>query len=383
MTIKETLPGGDQSALRHLNTRRVLQTLYDGPPLTTSGVARATGLSRPTVQGILTALVDTGLLKPDGHDIVRTGGRPAQRYRFNVDAGYLAGVDIGAHAVSVRVANLNGTPFAGARRAVEAATGAAERIEAAAQLLRQTLPADRGRLWAIGVGTPGIVDAAGVVRLSVALPGWTGIRLPEEIGERFGCPVTAMKDTNLAALAEHRVGAAQDSSDVLYVHVGHRLGVGLLVGGRPFTGGTGGAGEIGRHPVLGWEQAPARLLADAGLAATVDENASEWVFTRARRGDEGAVKAVDAFARTLADGIGAMVLAVAPQMIVIGGGVARAGTVVLDPIRRHLAEVCYEVPPLAVSALGEDAVNIGAVEAARDHVREQLFSAMPEESGHS
>ncbi|MBB3732707.1 ROK family transcriptional regulator [Nonomuraea dietziae] len=368
MTIRSTLPGGDQSALRHLNTRRVLEALYDGPPLTISGVARVTGLSRPTAQAILASLTDSGLLRPDGHDMIKTGGRPAQRYRFNAAAGLLAGIDIGAHAVAVRIADLNGVLQTGVRRAVPADLPAGERLQTALTLLDQALPHQTARLWAAGVGTPGIVDSGGAVRLSVAVPGWTGVRLAEEIGRRLDCPVAAMKDANLAVLAEHRHGTGRDVSHVLYVHVGHRLGVGLLIDGHPFTGGTGAAGEIGRHPVLGWEEAPSRLLAEAGAGAV------EAVFARARQGEQRALSAVDGFARALANGIGAMVLAMDPRLIVIGGGVAKAGTTVLDPIARHLASICYEVPDLQISTLGEDAVTIGAIEVARDRVRAELFT---------
>lgn len=238
MTVGDALPGGGQSALRHLNTRRVLRLLYEGPSLTISGVARETGLSRPTVQGILTSLVESRLLVLDGFDNAPTGGRPAQRYRFAADAGIVAGLDIGAHAVSVRIADLAGAQVAAARAAIHPDLDPAGRIDAAVNLLRRTMPADAPRLWAACAGSPGII-ADGVVRLSVAIPDWTGTALAKELTARLDCPVSAVKDANLAVLAEHRVGAAQGVDHVLYVHAGHRLGVGVLVDGRPFGGGRG------------------------------------------------------------------------------------------------------------------------------------------------
>lgn len=69
-----------------------------------------------------------------------------------------------------------------------------------------------------------------------------------------------------------------------------------------------------------------------------------------------------------------MVLAMDPQLVVVGGGIARAGETVMKPVRRHLAEILYELPGLAISALGDDAVAIGAVETARDAVRAELFT---------
>ncbi|WP_405056784.1 ROK family protein [Kribbella sp. NBC_01505] len=364
------LPGGDQSSLRSQNTRRVLQALYDGPSLTIGAVARVTGLSRPTAQAILTALVDDELLILDGFDQVRTGGRPAQRYRFASAAGILGGIDIGAHSVAVRVANLNGALLSSGRRSIRSRLSRAARIDAAVDLLREH--AGEGSFWSVGAGTPGVVDTAGVLRLNVALHDWSEVALTDELTERLGCPVASAKETNLAALGEQRAGNAQGFDDVLYVHAGHRLGVGLLVGGTVFTGGKGWAGEIGKHPALGWEDGPAKLHRDVGIAES--DGSTEWIFAQAALGDAKALRAVDTFARTLAAGVGAMVLALDPQLVVLGGGIAQAGRALLEPLRQHLAEVCYVVPELVLSALGEQAVAIGAVELAREGLRASLFA---------
>ncbi|MYW01959.1 ROK family transcriptional regulator, partial [Streptomyces sp. SID3343] len=292
MKDTEALPGGDQSALRRLNTSRVLRLLYEGGPLATNAIARVTGLSRPTVRGIVAELLEAGTVRSDGLESVPTGGRPAQRYAFDLDAGRLAGVHIDAASVSVRLTDLGGRHLASGTRALPVDSAPQARIAAAAELARELLAEDPAPLWAVGAGTPGIIDAAGAVRLSVAIPRWSGVRLAENLGARLGCPVTAMKDTNLAALAEHRVGAARGTADVLYVQIGRRLGVGVLVDGRPFTGRTGAAGEIGQHPGLGWNDAPARLLAEAGEREDGGAQQTALVLTRARHGDPGAQAAV-------------------------------------------------------------------------------------------
>lgn len=367
MKNSDVLPGGDQSALRHLNTSRVLQLLYEGTPLTTNAIAQVTALSRPTVRGIVTALVTERRLALDGQDATRTGGRPAQRYAFDFDAGRLAGIHIDSDGIGVRITDLGGTPLAEAHRPTPAALDPDERLREAAGLVREHLPADGPPLWAAGVGTPGIVDARGSVRLSVAIPQWSGVHLADQLHELLRCPVVAMKDTNLAVLAEHRTGAARGTSDVLYVHLDNRLGVGILVDGRPFTGRTGAAGEIGRHPRLGWKDTPAKLGGGPG-------EARHMVFTRARHGDPAARATVDSYARAVADGIGAMVLAVDPQLIVLGGALAGAGPAVLEAVREQLSGICYEVPPLTLGALTAGAVAVGGVEAARDLARGRLFA---------
>ncbi len=124
-------------------------------------------------------------------------------------------------------------------------------------------------MWAVGVGAPGIVDDACRVRRSVAIDHWAGVTVADELGRRLEAPVLAVRDTHLAVLAEHRGGAARGYGSVLYVHVGRRLGVGILVDGRPFTGNGSAAGEIGRHPGFGWTEAPARLFSEAGAPGGV------------------------------------------------------------------------------------------------------------------
>ncbi|WP_177154181.1 ROK family transcriptional regulator [Streptomyces sp. 2131.1] len=374
MKNSDVLPGGDQSALRHLNTSRILQLLYDGPPLTTNAIAQVTALSRPTVRGIVTALVADGRLTLDGQDATRTGGRPAQRYAFDFDAGRLAGIHIDSDGISVRITDLGGTLLAEAHRPTLAALDPDERVREAADLVREHLAADGPSLWAAGVGTPGIVDARGSVRLSVAIHQWSGVHLSAQLHELLRCPVVAMKDTNLAVLAEHRIGAARGTSDVLYVHLDNRLGVGILVDGTPFTGRTGAAGEIGRHPRLGWADTPAKL-SGGSVAALPDAGEAGLVFTRARHGDPAAKATVDSYARAVADGIGAMVLAVDPQLIVLGGALAGAGPAVLEAVREQLNGICYEAPPLTLGALTAGAVAVGGVEAARDLVRGRLSVA--------
>ncbi|MFC7615437.1 helix-turn-helix domain-containing protein [Actinokineospora soli] len=127
-----------------------MQFLYESRSQTVSSVAKETGLSRPTVVAILNSLVDVGMLAPDGHDAVPTGGRPAQRYRFRRETGLLAGIDIGAHAVAARVTDLGGALLGTARRQVAGDTAPHDRIAAAAALVAQVIGDDPRPLWGAG-----------------------------------------------------------------------------------------------------------------------------------------------------------------------------------------------------------------------------------------
>lgn len=94
----------------------------------------------------------------------------------------------------------------------------------------------RSSLRAVGVGSPGIVEADGTVRLGTALPDWTGLALGERLRRSFRCPVLVENDANAAAVAEHWKGAATESDDVVFVLAGLSPGAGSLIGGRLHRG---------------------------------------------------------------------------------------------------------------------------------------------------
>jgi predicted NBD/HSP70 family sugar kinase len=262
-------------------------------------------------------------------------------------------------------------------REVDERASADERLErlrgAVADLLRRSGVA-RGSLRAVGVGTPGIVEADGTVRLGTALPGWTGLHLGERLGRSFKCPVLVENDANAAALAEHWKGVATDSDDMVFVLAGLSPGAGALIGGRLHRGYGGAAGEIGALHLLGREATPETLLSTTDEPLhPLDEQAVAAVFAQAKGGDRRALAAMDRFLRRLVHDVAALVLALDPELVVIGGWAAGLDGV-LEPLRRELARYCLRPPRVDLSLLGEAAITTGALRLALDHVEQQLFA---------
>nr|WP_206324171.1 ROK family protein [Streptomyces sp. HNM0574] len=373
--------------LRRINSAVVLRALRSaGPPprhgeaLTLTELVRATGLSRPTVEGVVEGLGEAGLVAvaDEGQDgtVVRRG-RPARRFRFRAEAGHLLGLEIGPHRVAATLADLTGTTVGTHSRETGERVGAAERLErtrtTVAELLRRT-GVSRSTLRAVGVGTPGIVRADGSVVLGTALPGWTGLPLGERLRRSFHCPVLVENDANAAVLAEHWQGAAEGVRDVVMVLVGLSPGAGSLIGGRLHRGFGGAAGEIGALHLLGREATPERLLSttDEPLPP-LDEAAVARVFAQARAGDGQARRAMARFQRRLAHDVGALALALDPELVVVGGWASGLDDV-LAPLRRELERYCLRPPRVELSVLGETAVATGALRLALDHVEADLFS---------
>lgn len=250
------LTGGDPSLLRRINSAVVLHSLRGAESTTLTGLTRITGLSRPTVEGVVEGLIEAGLVVecvPEEGG-TRRQGRPARRFRFRAEAGHLLGIEIGSHRVAALLSGLDGRIIGAGSREVSETADEDERLErvraVVADVLRRSGVA-RSSLRAVGVGSPGIVESDGTVRLGTALPGWTGLALGERLRRSFRCPVLVENDANAAAVAEHWKGAATDSDDIVFVLAGLSPGAGSLIGGRLHRGYGGAAGEIGALHLLG------------------------------------------------------------------------------------------------------------------------------------
>ncbi|MFI2669820.1 ROK family protein [Streptomyces albidoflavus] len=373
------MTGGDPSLLRRINSAVVLHALRGTECATLTEITRVTGLSRPTVEGVVEGQIEAGLVVEVAAEegATRRQGRPARRFRFRAEAGYLLGLEIGSHRVSAVLSDLDGRILGTAQKAVLASAPADERLErlraTVADLLRRT-GVSRQAVRAVGVGSPGIVEADGTVRLGTALPEWTGLELGERLRRSFRCPVLVENDANTAAVAEHWKGAAAGSDDVVYVMAGLSPGAGSLIGGRLHRGFGGAAGEIGALHLLGRGETPETLLSTNGEPLhPLDEQAVAAVFADARDGDAQAQAALDRFVRRLVHDVAALVLALDPEVVVIGGWAAGLDGV-LEPLREELARYCLRTPRVALSVLGEAAVATGALRLALDHVEEQLFA---------
>ncbi|MFC3578168.1 ROK family transcriptional regulator [Streptomyces yaanensis] len=373
------LTGGDPSLLRRINSAVVLHALRATDCATLTEVSRVTGLSRPTVEGVVDGLIEAGLVIEQAAEegAARRQGRPARRFRFRAEAGHLLGLEVSAHRVTALLADLDGQELGTLSREVSETAPAEERLErlrsTVGEVLRRAGVA-RDSLRAVGVASPGIVEADGTVRLCTALPEWTGLKLGERLSRSFRCPVLVENDANAAAVAEHWKGVATESDDVVFVLAGLSPGAGSLIGGRLHRGYGGAAGEIGALHLLGREATPETLLSTTDEPLhPLDEQQVADVFALAREGDQRARAAVDRFIQRLVHDVAALVLALDPELVVIGGWAAGLDGI-REPLRHELARYCLRPPEVTLSRLGEAAVATGALRLALDHVEEQLFA---------
>jgi predicted NBD/HSP70 family sugar kinase len=368
--------GGDLSRLRQLNALAVIHALRGGSPPTLTELSRKTGLSRPSTEDVVRDLLDQGWVEEMG-PVAGSMGRPARRYRFRADAGHALGVDVGGHKMLAVVTDLEGNVLNTARMPVAIDAGRSDRLAVMEAVIGQCL-AGAGLtgqdVWSAGVGTTGLVDAAGRVLLSVALPEWTGVDLAGHVGQQVSGSVLVENDSKLAALAESWRGVARHAKDVVYLLAGLRTGAGLIIDGKLHRGFANAAGEIGALPQVGWIRAQEHLSNWPGLPDGIDSvDAAGYVFAAARDGDRKALAAVRRYVKDMAVGAAALVLTLDPELVVLGGGFSRSADVLIQPFRKELDKLCIRTPEVLTSSLGDESVALGAVKFALDRLEQQVF----------
>ncbi|HKJ12100.1 MAG TPA: ROK family protein [Ornithinimicrobium sp.] len=252
----------------------------------------------------------------------------------------------------------------------------------------------------VGVGAAGFVNAAGRVVRFAPHVSWREEPLADRLEARLGRPVHLENDANAAAWAEYRFGAAQDEPRVLMVTVGTGIGGGLVYQGRLERGAQGMAGEFGHMVAVPsgrpcecgnhgcWEQyasgaavrweARARLQRRSGpvsawVRAGMGDPAAvtgERVSLLAQTGDPLAGEVFAAVGTWLGRGVADLVAALDPGVVVVGGGVAQAGELLLEPARAALGSTLSgrgyrECPALVAGAVGPGAGLVGAADLAR------------------
>jgi len=227
-------------------------------------------------------------------------------------------------------------------------------LERAALLLTEmveSVDASLQEVLAVGVGVPAPVDVrTGLVSTVGILRGWDGVVVPDVLEQRLGIPVYVDNDVNLGALAEVRLGAGRGRRDVVYLRVSYGVGGGLIIGGDVFHGRSGIAGEIG-HMIMADDGPLCRcgnrgcleafigggvLLAE--LQPTHGHLTMRDMVTRAEEGDPDCRRVIADAGAYLGRAAANVCNLFDPELVVVGGQLAEAGALLLDPLRAVLAE---------------------------------------------
>ncbi|MEU3728877.1 ROK family transcriptional regulator [Streptomyces sp. NPDC033538] len=394
------------STARAINDRLALDLLQREGPLTAGRLKQLTGLSRPTVADLVERLTVSGLIEVAGESGEQRRGPNAKLYGIVAGRAHLAALDVRTEGVAVLVSDLLGRVLAEASVPIGDGTGTGPAVEQAVGLVeRAAKEAGAERLHTVGIGVPGLIDpAGGELRDSGGLPEWHR-RLMAALQERYPeARVGVENETNLAALAEQRDGAARDRDTFVLLWLGLGIGAAVVLDGTLRRGVSGGAGEIGFLPVPGTSGLPSATDCDGGFhsvagaaavaalaarhgvtavpeglephaAALVREAVRRSSTDRGGQPDPAAERFLDELADRVAVGAAAVVSVLDPGCLVLAGEVGRAGAGTLAARVQHrltrMSPLATEVRP---STLGGGAVLRGALLTARDRAQDVLFA---------
>lgn len=240
----------------------------------------------------------------------------------------------------------------------------------------------------IGIGVPSPVTADGIATGAANL-GWVNYDVAGELSRKSGFPVKAGNDVNVATLGEQWMGSAAGYSNALMITLGTGVGGGVVVDNRIITGCTGSAGEIGHITVNKHEKQPCgcgrrgcleQYASATGVVSMANKLLSKTaapshlrdfqpltakdVFDCAKSGDALAVQVVEKFGEILGSALSNIACILNPEIFVIGGGVSKAGQIIIDVVQKYFREkafFCCTDTKFALASLGNDAGIYGAV----------------------
>ncbi len=376
---------------------RVLCLLRDCGALSRADLAGRLGEPRARTLAEIDALVAGDLVREAGPAASR-GGRRSTLIELSPDIRFAA-VDLGATSIDVEISDGRLEPVAGYAERADIRSGPKATLRRVTEILTK-LQAEGAydRLRSIGIGVPGPVSFRDGVPVSPPLmPGWNRYPVREVLSREHGCPVVVDNDVNIMAIGERHGGVARSVDNALFLKVGTGIGCGVYVGGDVYRGTDGCAGDIGHIQLDGHTQlcacgnvgcleavfggaalardalAMARSGASRALAdrlATQGTLSARDVGDAAAGGDAVCARLIRDGGRQLGIVLAGLVSFINPSMIVVGGGLALLGHMLLAEIRSVVYQRSLPLAtgnlPIVMSELGPRAGVVGAAVLASD-----------------
>lgn len=383
---------------REQKSVELLEIIRQRGPLTRTELSQATGFNIVTVSNYVGEFIKQGLVGERGFD-VSSGGRKPVLVELNTKAGFVIGIDLGPidypNAVMTCVlTDLHGTIL---HRVVKARAMESmdQALAHAGELMREVIeaaPVNVKHIRGAAIGVGGILDErAGTVRDTSQ----RGIRtsyltVRDQWESAFHLPVFIGNNASLAGYGEYRLGLDRPVDNMVYLY--SDVGASVIVHGHVYWGSGGSAGRLGvsalsEDDYLAWVKSPgfvlsnvldlglagqARKMVEEGHPTTIKTQAQdsleaitiETVIQAAQGGDQLARELIEHSALQLGIRVASIVNLLNPEVVVIGGGVEKAGALLLEPVWRAVKRYAHEEPAsladILPAKLGENAVALGA-----------------------
>jgi glucokinase-like ROK family protein len=399
----------DQAWVRRMNRAIILEVFRTHTTLSRARLATETGLNPSTVSKIIGELIQENLIRET--DLLQSStGRPGRLLELNPEGGCALGIEINVNYIEILVTDFATNVLWRLRQTSTPETGQDAIMLQVLQLAKEAsafIQAHKTRLLGVGVGVPGLVDVSnGLLRLAPNLH-WVEVPIRDVLASHFDCPIYVENEANAAALGEYYFGAARNVKDFIYLSTGIGLGSGIVIGGKLFRGMFGYAGEAGHmtmdvHGELCgcgkrgcWETfvgpraveqrvrrsltLGAKSMLNDMLKDDIQSIVFEDVVQAAQAGDQTAVDAVAEVAFYLGIGIANLVNLLNVEVIILGGALNTASSLLLKDVERIVFENTLapgrEHLKIIPSMYGTNACIMGAIALVLDDIlREPAFA---------
>jgi len=396
------LSTADQAWVRRMNRAIILEVFRTHRTLSRARLASETGLNPSTVSSIIGELIQENFIRET--DLIQSStGRPGRLLELNPGGGCALGIEVNVDYIEFLVTDFAANVLWRQRQASTPDVGQDVIIQHVLQLtklVKTFIQECNFRLLGVGVGVPGLVDvSSGLLRVAPNLH-WVDVPIRDVLAGHFDCPIYVENEANAAALGEYYFGAARNVKDFIYLSSGVGLGSGIVIGGKLFRGMFGYAGEAGhmtldihgdlcgcgkrgcwetfvgpraveqrvRRSLVSGEKSMLHDMAKGDLQNIVFDD----VVHAAQAGDQIAIDALGEVAFYLGIGIANLVNLFNVEVIVLGGALNTASSILLRDVERvvfanTLAPGCEHLR-IIPSAHGTDACIMGAIALVLDDI---------------
>jgi predicted NBD/HSP70 family sugar kinase len=374
----------------------ILELIRKKGPISRAEISRALGFNIVTVTNYTDYYIDKRIILEVGLD-VSSGGRRPELLELNSRNGYVVGVDLGPNNIIAAVTDLKVKPIAKAilpRPSSKMEDISSEVVKVIDECVKKS-KVDISSIKNIGIGASGIVDyPTSTIHDTDPSRGRTKVSFltfENALEQRFGIPVYIGNDASCAVFGEKVLNPSADVDNLLYLY--SDVGCGMVIQGDVYIGSSGCAGEtqIAMEGLQADEKNyikeftylrpwgvdlgivhEAKKAVDKGMATEIlgmakgdpKKIASSSVIDAAKKGDKLAIDIIGNAGKNLGVRVAYMVNMLNPDIIIIGGGIEKAGDVLMDPLKATMRKYAFEEPASVVkvvpSLLGEDAVVLGA-----------------------
>jgi glucokinase len=374
----------------------ILKCVRSRPGISRVALARDLHIAPSTIGNYVARLCAEGFLTESKNAVSETG-RPPTALQLNSEGGQFIGVDFEAHNIMAMTVDFSDTPLKHVHKTIDKSNTAEEVVRKIEQAIEEVLPSNSSRLLAIGVGVPGLVDAASGIALQYKhINGWRDVALTKPLSEKFGVPVYIENCVRSMALAEMWFGQGRGEQNFLCIGIRTGIGAGIVAGGQLQRGDAYHAGEIGRWRFPWPSSATTRFFREnaenedeAELECFASVRAILAALERARQGREKTILSAHVGSLTFADvvraaqqqdplttqviaaaadmlgrAVGQLIFALNPSRVILAGPLTLLGDSLLNPLRLRVNEMlqAYEtdIPLILNSTMGEYNGALGA-----------------------